>query len=494
MRGLTAGELGGGLERIRRLGIAGERSGSVRLRTLEGRWILEGAAEREKVRLTLGADAAGTSGAEGTVDAVSGFGRMAEAVRRFPNVAEISVSLEGAVLRLSCSSTGMTAELPVMGAEGWERFPEPGDFAAAPGLDEAIRTAARFAAVGDYRPAVNGVLVEPGGVAATDGRRLFTQTIATGTERPYVLPVSKSLSRPMEGAGLEVSFTTDKSGAAFCHFRRADSLHTVKCIGAAYPNYRSVIPTDAVLDCRAVFDAAGMEAQKCALGSLRSADLRRVVTVTPDANGLARFTADGGGDAAGFSFSVKCVVPPAGEFSLRLEDLSAAVELGLNEFRYSSTGSHPAILTDSKNMRLVFLPAKAINQKQETDMSTTDNKTANPAPRQETNAPKNEGVTPAVGSPARRENTVPNGDEKPESVRPVARPEFRVVTGAAQVTGDPFDEAFRAAEELRAQLRVFAEGLNAITRRIRDARGSVKQKEREFKDTRDLIERLKRAA
>jgi hypothetical protein len=106
------------------------------------------------------------------------------------------------------------ADIPVMGAEGWERFPEPGDFAAAPGIDEAIRTAARFAAVGDYRPAVNGILVEPGGVAATDGRRLFTQTIATETERPYVLPVSKSLSRPLEGAGLEISFSADKSGAA----------------------------------------------------------------------------------------------------------------------------------------------------------------------------------------------------------------------------------------------------------------------------------------
>ena len=101
-----------------------------------------------------------------------------------------------------------------------------------------------------------------------------------------------------------------------------------------------------------------------------------------------------------------------------------------------------------------------------------------------------------------------NAAVKPETQKvPMAvstpKESFKVVHGAGNGNGngngtngtaDPFEDLQKAVVELRNQAKALTDGINGLQRKITDAQRAVKQREKDFRSTREILDKLKNAS
>ena len=72
--------------------------------------------------------------------------------------------------------------------------------------------------------------------------------------------------------------------------------------------------------------------------------------------------------------------------------------------------------------------------------------------------------------------------------------QFRTQVAQEQAPADPFEELRVAAEGIRQAAKSLADSAALIQRKVADAQRTVKLREKDYKETRDLIERIKAKA
>jgi chromosome segregation ATPase len=78
--------------------------------------------------------------------------------------------------------------------------------------------------------------------------------------------------------------------------------------------------------------------------------------------------------------------------------------------------------------------------------------------------------------------------------RPVEqKPPFQIV-GGKQENGEVFEEASSAVETLKASIKAIYDGVAELQRKLKDAQKAIKNKEREYQSTKQLITRLRTAS
>ncbi len=78
--------------------------------------------------------------------------------------------------------------------------------------------------------------------------------------------------------------------------------------------------------------------------------------------------------------------------------------------------------------------------------------------------------------------------------RPVEqKPPFQVV-GGRQENGEVFEEAASAVETLKASIKAIYDGVADLQRKLKDAQKAIKNKEREYQSTKQLITKLRTAS
>jgi chromosome segregation ATPase len=73
------------------------------------------------------------------------------------------------------------------------------------------------------------------------------------------------------------------------------------------------------------------------------------------------------------------------------------------------------------------------------------------------------------------------------------KPPFQVVGGKLE-SGDVYDEALSTIETIKASIKAVYDGAADLQRKLRDAQKAIKNKEREYQSTKQLITRLRTAS
>lgn len=73
------------------------------------------------------------------------------------------------------------------------------------------------------------------------------------------------------------------------------------------------------------------------------------------------------------------------------------------------------------------------------------------------------------------------------------KPGFQVV-GGKQENGEVFEEAASAVETLKASIKAIYDGVADLQRKLKDAQKAIKNKEREYQSTKQLITKLRTAS
>ena len=103
-------------------------------------------------------------------------------------------------------------------------------------------------------------------------------------------------------------------------------------------------------------------------------------------------------------------------------------------------------------------------------------------------------------TPVAPQNNAVVKPETPKAPMNAAAPKesFKVVHGPGNGNGnstpDPFEDLQKAVTELRNQAKALTDGINGLQRKITDAQRAVKQREKDFKSTREILDKLKNAS
>ena len=165
--------------------------------------------------------------------------------------------------------------------------------------------------------------------------------------------------------------------------------------------------------------------------------------------------------------------------------LLRAFELGFTELRFSDACS-PFVFKGEAGL-YVFMPIRNVKDmevywkklgltfKQEENMSEKKTETAANLNKEEKQMNERTAATATVQ----------------QAVEP--KPPFQVVGGKLE-SGEVYDEALSTIETIKASIKAVYDGAADLQRKLRDAQKAIKNKEREYQSTKQLITRLRTAS
>ncbi len=375
---------------------------------------------------------------------------LRELLRIFPSGARLELSaIDGSLFLKQLNGSIVESICTVQPPASCQDFPVATEYKAIPGLLESLSDASFAAGKTDIRKVMNGILIEADAVVATNGRELICQAFKTGADAQYVLPVTKTLKCSMLANDTVVAYSR-KDETGFCHFRNGRIDYSVRCINGIYPQYKQVIPTEDSSWSKAVIADAllpqRIRALELAYGKQHDTEL----TLCLHENSISIKSAME--DIP--ELSIKSEISSKGNASIRLKagQLLYALKHAYIGLSFSDGKYAPALFADGKGRKFVFMASTTV----------------------------------------KKEVAVENVKNDSSRNMPVSQ-DFKVIPAETK-TQDIFDELTLSVEELRQHFRVGLECLTQLSRKIRDGRLAQKQREKEFKDTRDIIEKLKKAS
>lgn len=326
----------------------------------------------------------------------------------------------------------------------------------------------------DTRRAITGICLDKDGIIATDGSQLAKLNFVLPIKEQVILPNTRMLSSGFFKDDGTMGVVMDKKDITHVSFQSGAWQYTVRCIVASYPNFNQVIPREASLKNRIVFTAEDI--------AMLEKSIPKLEGYKDDPQGIVMYA---GGKGVKFmsrqpSSSVK--IETRAEYKGWRTDLIAAMnrkyvmralELGFTELRFSD--AYSAFMSSGKAGIYVFMPMRNVR-----DIEACWKKI---------------GITPNKEDKMTEKKTEAAAAEKKVETQtaPKTGMQFKP-QGAQETAADPFEELRTAADEIRLAAKALADSAAMIQRKITDAQKSVKQKEKDFKETRDLIERLKSKA
>jgi DNA polymerase III sliding clamp (beta) subunit (PCNA family) len=319
---------------------------------------------------------------------------------------------------------------------------------------ESIMLAMPLASNDDSRRTLNGVLMEPGAVVASDGKQLVKFHGQTGVKSKVILPKTKVLT----GGLLSEQDGRIAQNKAYVQIKSGPWSYAVKGIAGTYPQYQHVIPKES--ECSVAISNKDAHYLKSALPLLESSTEHKAVHLYA-ANGDVRFLSENL-ESMHVKIGVEYVGEDTAVIQMNREPLLQALHLGFNKFSFSPGGVNPIMATGRGDDVFVFmslhggLPAdqiiKAVKQNNQT---INKEEAAMPNPKEANNA----GLK---------------------------------VVDSAQV--DPFEALFDGINQLKQMARDTMTHANGLQHKAKAAQKAVKQQERDFKSTRDILDKLKKVS
>jgi DNA polymerase III sliding clamp (beta) subunit (PCNA family) len=318
---------------------------------------------------------------------------------------------------------------------------------------ESIMLAMPLASKDDSRRTLNGVLLEPGAVVASDGKQLVKFHGQTGVKQKVILPKTKVLT----GGMLSEQDGTIAQNKAYAQIKSGPWSYAVKGIAGTYPQYQHVIPKDS--ECSIAISNKDAHYLKSALPLLESTTEHKAVHLYA-ANGDVRFLSE---NLKSLHVKISANFSGEGEAVLQMnrEPLLQALHLGFNKFSFSPGGVNPILATGRGDDVFVFmslhggLPADQVIKAIEETHNQPEEKKEMPQPKEENNAG------------------------------------LKVVQGESV---DPFEELFDGINQLKQQARETITFANDIQQTVKTIQKNARRREREFKSTRSILDKLKQVS
>ena len=286
--------------------------------------------------------------------------------------------------------------------------------------------------------------------------------------------------------GMAVS--ESRSGCKMLHFASGQWQYSFKCVEGAYPNYRQVIPDAKLLKSCAEFPMEEAQALLKSLPVFEKCDMYESIALYAGGGGV-RFLSTKPKSSAMIESSARST--GKNDHAIAVFDrqyIIRAFGLGLTRICFD-LGHSPLIATGDRGL-LVWMPIRGMIPDEYYKRLGIEIK-----PIEEKKV-----MTTKTDTPVAPQN---NAAVKPETQKvPMAvstpKESFKVVHGAGASNGngtaDPFEDLQKAVVELRNQAKALTDGINGLQRKITDAQRAVKQREKDFRSTREILDKLKNAS
>ncbi len=322
---------------------------------------------------------------------------------------------------------------------------------------ESITLALPIASRDDSRRTLNGVFLEPDAIVATDGKQLVRFKGITGVKQNVILPNTKVLSSGLL-SGQDGIITQSK---CYCQIAVGPWIYSVKGIAGTYPQYQHVIPKES--ECSLAISEQNADYLKSALPPLECKSEHEVVHLYASGKDV-RFLSENL-DSQHVKLEAEYAGPDDTVVQMSRKPLLKALDLGFNKLSFCPGGVNPILATGRGNDVFVF-------------MSLYGGMT----PEEVIKAVNRE--CPGAVEPDNAENSKQEVKDMPNENN----------SGLEVVNHDvanPFDELFVGINQLKLQARNTISYANDLQKKAKAALKQVKQQEREFKSTRDILEKLK---
>ena len=438
-----------------------------------------------------------------------------EALKEFVNGGDgksmLSFEMAGAnFIKLSMEIAGQKIErlFEIMPLDDWPAGnPQAGDTVpVSKEIFNKIKLALPSASSDTSRKVLNGVLLEKDGITATDGKHIVRLKQDIPVTQQVIMPATKVLSSGMLKEDGGFSTTVKEKEITHVHFSSGNWCYAVRCVDGNYPNYNHVIPSDAGLKNRITFTAEDVAMLMKSLPLLDVVDTEcGDVVLYAGSLGVKFMSRKSGSDVR---------LEPKAEYKGSHSELLACVKrddiihgfgLGFTELRFSDAYSPFVFKGESglyefmpmrnvPNMEIYYKKLK-LNPKKEDEVKKkemTGNVTVQPQ-AQVTADNKVQSVTTQpqtnVVTPAQTTVTAPQANAEAAAPQTEHKPGLTMIA----TDSDPFDELLRSADDLRLKVRDTFESVSAFQKKIRDAQKSVKFREKNYRNTRELMEKFKTA-
>ena len=356
-------------------------------------------------------------------------------------------------------------------------------------LFDNIRLALPSASKDNTRKVLTGVYLENDAVIATDGKQIVKLFCEIPIEAPVIVPPTKVLATGMlrDDGGMAVSVGEYRT---VVHLSSGPWLYSFKCLDCldgTYPTYSQIIPAAKLIKSWAEFPAAEAQALMKSLPVFEKGDSLDGIALYAGKQGV-KFLSTKKDSSAMIETSAKST--GSNEHGIAVFDrkyLLKAFSLGLTRIGFD-WGHSPLLATGDRGL-LVFMPIRGMIPDEYFKRLGIEK------PKQEKEIMIQKTDTPAA--PQNNAAVRPETQKAPTTAT-APKDSFKVVHGPVNGNGngmaDPFEDLQKAVTELRNQTKTLADGINGLQRKITDAQRAVKQREKDFRSTREILDKLKNAS
>ncbi len=353
----------------------------------------------------------------------------------------------------------------------------------------------------DTRNSLKCVRAESGFVVATDGKQLVRLAGGSNLAQAFSLPPTKVLASGLLRNAGTAALSSD---GQWIRLSSGTWTYDVRLVEAAYPNYTQIVPKESALSVKVVFGEDSAAALSKALPVFDSGGNGFTVLYAGRLGVKFMSVREDGGILEAKAERVGA--PDENVIMFDRKFLLRAFSLGMRELSFGNARS-PLVASGARGI-LVFMPAMNFNGAahlarlgieqtiKETGQMTDKKDETKQATPVETRCgvPAENGKAPAL---PKQEQVAPEPKavrEEPGEGQNPRMPNLRMLPAGNGGAADPFEELFKASSELKNQIRLLSDSANAIQKRISDAQKAVRQKERDFRSTREILDKLKTAA
>lgn len=344
-------------------------------------------------------------------------------------------------------------------------------------LENIQKTIPSAADRNDARSIMKGILLEPDAVIATSGKELIKLHCMTGVKDFAVIPNTKFI-RSATFAKSDAHITVEGTdNVKHCSISTDTWQYTVKCPIGNYPNYQQVLPR--TVESTVELDAEAVEYLKKGIPLLQGDAEHNTVHLYADDKNVSVLPEDM--KSPGLHPEGKYKGSQAVAVSLNRNLLVRALDLGFTKFCFQRDGFSPVMAKSGQDL-YVFMPLRNKDADKIRDAAGVGNAESPEQSRSEKQSCSEAGKTiTEVEAKA-----FPKEEQMSEEKKG-----FKVVEGTET---DPFEELLESIADTRNKAKGVLDSCTELGRNVKSLRVALKQREREFKSTRELLSKLKRVS
>ncbi|OHB57119.1 MAG: hypothetical protein A2Y07_03910 [Planctomycetes bacterium GWF2_50_10] len=335
---------------------------------------------------------------------------------------------------------------------------------------QAINKVVPSISLTEIRKVLQGILLHPGGIVATDGKQLCTVD--------YEMPLAENCIMPIPHCFLDSEFIFDSGfgvvkdkESQWITLRIRNWTWTAKGISGTYPDWRQVIPREETLPFRMVLDKKSADGFIEKLKMLKDNPPMHMLKLTISDGKVKAFSEACPGQSVECALSETTGANPEEGILVNRKLLLRALSLGHNVFTCDPAAFSPLVSSGGLGKLIVM----TIRVKQEN--------VATEKPQQSINQPitnnmENKIMNNEINTAAEKENNVTAAAEPNNGLKMVLQP-------------DIYYELLNAVDELRVSVRNINEQAASLARKIRDNQVSFRKRERDLRSAREVLEKLK---